>query len=920
MPPPQKKAPLPVISFAFDTSDSESESVVATSSTATATATETTALLCRQQTPPRTTRRSAKTLTRRFFAALLLVLITVAAVLVIEVRVNHSSPQTPSLPNPPLPPSQPPFINKTVSYNQRAVHVNGVPELLLVATIHYPRSDPSLWPLLLQRIKEAGNNAIDTYVFWNLHEPEEGVYDFENGEYTERIANLPLFLRYAHNAGLYVILRIGPYVCAEWNFGGFPFWLVNKPGMELRTLNQPFMAAMARFIEKTLHVVNDYLGTNGGPIILLQIENEYGNIANEMGPRGYKYIQWAGDYSQSLNVGLPWLMCRQDNVPTVLNAENGFYADNWIEGHRKRFPDQPAMVTELWTGWFQKFGQPRYTRYGEDLAYSAARFISKGGTYIGYYMWHGGTNFGRWGSDWKTASYDYDALLNEYGFPNNPKHAHVADFHRALNQFKDFLLQNDPVFVSLNSKKADAYVYGDLNTRALVFLSNDDPSADDTVQFDGKELTLPHWSVSLYIKDQNATRKPIFRLLPSCIPQHLLAPLDPSFQTPEFASRLRALSHLQRLSTRRSHPQQTDLILNAQPSNIFHIPEPIGISVSPSQTLNSTSPLEQIRATLDTTDYLWYTRRGIRVKNNKKVTLRLERVEDVAYVYFDGVKIHTGQITDVRAGLSANEGKTVARPVELEFEVTEEMVSNMKKKKGGKGDDKKKKKPEPFQRNQRRVRGEGDGIEHELAILVGVAGIWNYGAFMEKITKGILGPVKVDKVDISKDGEWVHQVGLKGEHLERSCKESSTPTELGWYLIKFPKSEVMALHEKALQTQLVAQTYNANPNLMSNVTPITSVILHLGSMTRGVAFVNGHAVGRHWNLTAVCEAAVPCKFPDSASTGGESCAVGCGYASQSWYNVPTAWIVESEFDDVEVVVFDEFGGDPLGVSLAVISG
>ncbi|KAJ3282784.1 hypothetical protein HDU79_009662 [Rhizoclosmatium sp. JEL0117] len=661
----------------------------------------------------------------------------------------------------------------------RAVHVNGVPELLLVATIHYPRSDPSLWPLLLQRTKEAGNNAVDTYVFWNLHEPEEGVYDFENG-----IANLPLFLRYAHNAGLYVILRIGPYVCAEWNFGGFPFWLVNKPGMELRTLNQPFMAAMARFIEETLHVVNDYLGTNGGPIILLQIENEYGNIANEMGPRGYKYIQWAGDYSQSLNVGLPWLMCRQDNVPTVLNAENGFYADNWIEGHRKRFPDQPAMVTELWTGWFQKFGQPRYTRYGEDLAYSAARFISKGGTYIGYYMWHGGTNFGRWGSDWKTASYDYDALLNEYGFPNNPKHAHVADFHRALNQFKDLLLQNDPVFVSLNSKKADAYVYGDLNTRALVFLSNDDNSADATVQFDGKELTLPHWSVSLYIKDQNglrliyntATRKPTLSTpAVPVIPQHLLAPLDPSFQTPEFASRLRALSHLQRLSTRRSHPQQTDLILNAQPSNIFHIPEPIGISVSPSQTLNSTSPIEQIRATLDTTDYLWYTRRGIRVKNNKKVTLRLERVEDVAYVYFDGVKIHTGQITDVRAGLSANEGKTVARPVELEFEVTEEMVSNMKKKKGGKGDDKKKKKPEPVPKKPKKGKGgnedddeEGDGIEHELAILVGVAGIWNYGAFMEKITKGILGPVKVDKVDISKDGEWVHQVGLKGEHLEVS--------------------------------------------------------------------------------------------------------------------------------------------------------
>ncbi|KAJ3058309.1 Beta-galactosidase 6, partial [Rhizoclosmatium hyalinum] len=132
------------------------------------------------------------------------------------------------------------------------------------------------------------------------------------------------------------------------------------------------MKQMSRFIKKTLKVVHEYLAPQGGPIILLQIENEYGSFEKAHGERGSQYIQWAGEFAQSLDAGVPWFMCYQDNVPTVLNAQNGFYADNWIEGHHRRFPDQPAMVTELWSGWFQKFGQPKYARFAEDVAYASA--------------------------------------------------------------------------------------------------------------------------------------------------------------------------------------------------------------------------------------------------------------------------------------------------------------------------------------------------------------------------------------------------------------------------------------------------------------------------------------------------------------------------------------------------------------------
>ncbi|KAJ3060440.1 hypothetical protein HDU98_003585, partial [Podochytrium sp. JEL0797] len=807
---------------------------------------------------------------------------------------------------------------RNVSFSRRAIHVDGSPQLLTTATIHYPRSDPSVWPSLLHRIRLAGNNAIDTYVFWNLHEQKEGEYDFENG-----IANLPLFLKLAQEADLYVVLRIGPYVCAEWNFGGFPVWLINKPGMELRTFNQPFMAAMSRFIEKTLEVVHEQLAPQGGPIILLQIENEYGNIANDMGPPGYKYIQWAGEYAKSLNVGVPWIMCRQDNVATVINAENGFYADAWIEGHHNRFPDQPALVTELWTGWFQKFGQPKFTRYAEDLAFASARFIAKGGTYVGYYMWHGGTNFGKWGSDFKTTSYDYDAPLNEYGFPNNPKHQLLADLHHTLHAHSALLLANEPTRVVLG-KHAEAHVYGNMESHALVFLSNDDSGVDVAVEFGGKRVVIPRWTVLIYRQSpvdgftflySTSSPKPVLSLpMPESRSENLSTSLGKLTNVGDLDGSSSAVQRLVELSALRSNPSTTDLHI-LRPSTISHIFEPIGI-YDPATAVTATSPLEQIRASVDASDYMWYVREVVTKGDVKAV--QFESVEDVASVFWDGEKVHEGLI--VGAG---GVGVGVKREVVVDLE---EGV----KKGGGRrgGHDKKKAPPPPPPK-----KGGEEETTHELAVLVSVAGIWNYGADMGDVRKGILGKVVVDKQDVTK-GMWVHQVGLKGEHLKYTLGSKSenliwqpfvtpslTPinTPLVWYLLKFSKPDLMALHAQAQATQLLANQYTASH--LSTAEPITTFVLNLSTMTRGLAFVNGHAVGRYWNLAATCpKAGLPCRYPDSAVDGGETCAEGCGYASQGWYHVPVAWVVEGEWDDVEVVLVEESGGDPGGVGVGVVSG
>jgi beta-galactosidase GanA len=176
-----------------------------------------------------------------------------------------------------------------VTYTPRSIVLGDTPTLLLVGSIHYPRSVPTLWPQLLHRAKSEGNlNAIDTYVFWNLHEPSEGVWDFESEK-----GNLVLFLKTAKQVGLHVVLRVGPYVCAEWNNGGLPSWLLQKPGIKLRTYDEQFMFYMERFIRNTLEVVEPFMWRNGGPVVLLQMENEYKTFIWETWPLGHRYIHWA---------------------------------------------------------------------------------------------------------------------------------------------------------------------------------------------------------------------------------------------------------------------------------------------------------------------------------------------------------------------------------------------------------------------------------------------------------------------------------------------------------------------------------------------------------------------------------------------------------------------------------------------------
>ncbi|XP_011000544.1 PREDICTED: beta-galactosidase 15-like [Populus euphratica] len=376
-----------------------------------------------------------------------------------------------------------------VTYDGRAIIIDGKHKLLVSGSIHYPRSTAQMWPDLIKKSKEGGLDAVETYVFWDSHEPARREYDFSGN------LDLIRFLKTIQDEGLYAVLRIGPYVCAEWNYGGFPVWLHNMPGVQLRTANDVFMNEMRNFTTLIVNMVKqeNLFASQGGPVILAQIENEYGNVMSSYGDEGKAYIEWCANVAQSLHIGVPWLMCQQADAPEpMINTCNGWYCDQFTPNR----PTSPKMWTENWTGWFKSWGGKDPHRTAEDLAFAVARFYQLGGTFQNYYMYHGGTNFGRTaGGPYITTSYDYDAPLDEYGNLNQPKWGHLKELHDVLHSMEDTLTRGNISSVDFgNSVSGTIY---STEKGSSCFLTNTDSRNDTTINFQGIDYEVPAWSVSI---------------------------------------------------------------------------------------------------------------------------------------------------------------------------------------------------------------------------------------------------------------------------------------------------------------------------------------------------------------------------------------------------------------------------------------
>lgn len=492
----------------------------------------------------------------------------------------------------------PELMNCTVTYDRKALRINGQRRIIISGSIHYPRSPPEMWEDLIQKAKDGGLDAVDTYVFWNVHEPSPGNYNFE-GRY-----DLVRFIKTVQKAGLYVHLRIGPYVCAEWNFGGFPVWLKYVPGISFRTDNGPFKTAMQGFTQKIVQMMKaeKLFEPQGGPIILSQVENEYGYQSRETGAVGHNYVIWAAKMAVGLDTGVPWVMCKEDDAPDpVINSCNGFYCDAFSPNK----PYKPKLWTENWSGWFSEFGEPNPHRPVEDLAFSVARFIQNGGSFVNYYMYYGGTNFGRSaGGPFITTSYDYDAPIDEYGLIREPKYSHLKELHKAIKLCQQALVSADPTVTRLGTYQ-QAHVFSSGSTKCAAFLSNFHLGSSARVLFNNLHYDLPPWSISI---------------LPDC--------KNVVFNT--------ARVGVQTSQMQMSPTSAKLLSWETYDEGVSSLDD------SSSSTITAVGLLEQINVTRDTSDYLWYmTSVDISpsesyLKGGQKPILTVQSAGDFLHVFING--------------------------------------------------------------------------------------------------------------------------------------------------------------------------------------------------------------------------------------------------------------------------------------------
>ncbi len=286
--------------------------------------------------------------------------------------------------------------------------------------MHYFRIPEDYWEDRLLKLKAAGLNTVETYVPWNFHEPQKGNFNFDG------ILDIERFVKTAQDLGLYVIVRPGPYICAEWDFGGLPAWLLKDKNIRLRCFDKKYIKAVEDFFKVLIPKLLPYQEQNGGKLIAMQVENEYGSFG-----RDRKYLYWLRSLMKDLGVTCQLFTSDGENkyffsgggIPEDFMVANfGGYNEHRFDDLKLIQPDKPLMCGEHWCGWFDRWGTKHHTDNAEDsLGRSLDGFFSEDASF-NLYMFHGGTNFGfSSGANYydcycpTTTSYDYGAPLSENG-------------------------------------------------------------------------------------------------------------------------------------------------------------------------------------------------------------------------------------------------------------------------------------------------------------------------------------------------------------------------------------------------------------------------------------------------------------------------------------------------------------------------
>lgn len=290
---------------------------------------------------------------------------------------------------------------------------------IISGAVHYFRNMPDTWPDIFKKLKAIGCNCVETYCVWNMHEKHKGEYDFTGN------LNIAAFIRQAQKEDLMVIVRPGPYICAEWEFGGLPWWIQTDENMEIRCSNKAYIKCFDKYLDALFNEIRPLLVTNGGPVIMMQIENEYGYYGDDREYLSYlrsAYIKRGIDVPLFTSDGTSKANLLDGSVEGCFSTLNfGSRVEENFKAHDELYPDAPKMCMEMWNGWFDAWGDDKHhTTSADDYARVVDDMLNKGS--LNMYMFIGGTNFGftsganhyeKFAPD--VTSYDYDALLTECG-------------------------------------------------------------------------------------------------------------------------------------------------------------------------------------------------------------------------------------------------------------------------------------------------------------------------------------------------------------------------------------------------------------------------------------------------------------------------------------------------------------------------
>jgi beta-galactosidase len=372
--------------------------------------------------------------------------------------------------------------------------LNNKPFVIRAAELHYSRIPKEYWEQRIQLSKAMGMNTVCIYLFWNIHEQKQDVYDFKGQN------DVAEFVRLIQKNGMYCIVRPGPYVCAEWDMGGLPWWLLKKKDIKLRSLQDTFfMSRTQKFLNEAGKQLAPLQIQKGGNIIMVQVENEYATYGSDQkymetirdGVRaaGFDKVQlFRCDWSSNFN------NYKLDGVATTLNFGAGSDVDSQFKEFSKVYPTAPLMCSEYWTGWFDHWGRPHETRSIESFIGSLKDMMDRKVSFS-LYMAHGGTSFGQWGGanagpySAMATSYDYNAPIGEQGNTTDK-------FFAVRDLLKNYLQEGETLGEIPGAKKIIAIPKVEFKESAAMFENL--PTAKRTENIQSMEFFDQGWGRIIY--------------------------------------------------------------------------------------------------------------------------------------------------------------------------------------------------------------------------------------------------------------------------------------------------------------------------------------------------------------------------------------------------------------------------------------